>query len=182
MKIKSYRKIKSNGTGEYFFDVAVGKGKFARTITLNLVPGEVKDAQIKPIIAAENNLGDWGNCIYKNYFLVVDGIAPGYQLTEEDIIRMKHFVLSKEKELNKIEKEVEAFENFDKTQLAKRERISDNVRLFVWQRDEGRCVKCGKNEKLEFDHIIPFAEGGGNTERNIQLLCETCNRSKGKKI
>jgi len=103
-------------------------------------------------------------------------------LKNEAKLRIKHFLLKKEKELSKISKEIEAFENFDITQKTKRERVPENIRLFVWQRDEGRCVKCGNNEKLEFDHIIPIVKGGSNTERNIQLLCERCNRSKSKNI
>ena len=31
-------------------------------------------------------------------------------------------------------------------------------------------------EDLEFDHVISFSKGGANTYRNIQLLCEKCNR------
>ncbi len=63
-----------------------------------------------------------------------------------------------------------------------REAISGDVRMYVWQRDGGECVKCGSQERLEFDHIIPISQGGSNTARNIQLLCETCNRSKGGSI
>ena len=44
------------------------------------------------------------------------------------------------------------------------------------------CVDCGSNEKLEYDHIIPVSKGGSNTARNIQLLCEKCNRTKGNNI
>ena len=60
-----------------------------------------------------------------------------------------------------------------------REHITREVRIEVWQRDAGRCVECGAQESLEFDHIIPFAMGGGNTVRNLQLLCGNCNRRKG---
>src|SRR5439155_9187621 len=60
-----------------------------------------------------------------------------------------------------------------------REAIPDDVKAFVWQRDKGRCAQCGSNKLLEFDHIVPLAMGGANTARNIQLLCETCNREKG---
>lgn len=64
----------------------------------------------------------------------------------------------------------------------RREPIPEKVRIFVWQRDGGRCVTCGGNENLEFDHIIPFSKGGSATERNIQLMCRSCNASKGDRI
>jgi len=61
-------------------------------------------------------------------------------------------------------------------------KISQIVKDRVWNRDNGICVKCGTNENLEFDHIIPFSKGGANTYRNVQLLCESCNRSKSDSI
>lgn len=61
-------------------------------------------------------------------------------------------------------------------------RITQEVKDKVWNRDGGKCVTCGGNEKLEFDHIIPFSKGGSNTYRNIQLLCEACNRKKSNRI
>jgi len=60
--------------------------------------------------------------------------------------------------------------------------ISQEVKDSVWNRDGGVCVECGSNENIEFDHIIPFSKGGSNTYRNIQLLCESCNRSKSDNI
>jgi hypothetical protein len=60
--------------------------------------------------------------------------------------------------------------------------ISEQVKNSVWRRDEGKCVECGSNENLEFDHIIPHSKGGANTKRNIQLLCESCNRKKSDNI
>ncbi|MBN2636447.1 MAG: HNH endonuclease [Prolixibacteraceae bacterium] len=64
----------------------------------------------------------------------------------------------------------------------KREPIPQEIQDRVWNRDSGRCVKCGCREKLEFDHIIPFSKGGSNTYRNLQILCEKCNRQKNNKI
>jgi len=63
-----------------------------------------------------------------------------------------------------------------------RAKIPSQARIFVWQRDGGRCVECSSNENLEYDHIIPFAKGGSNTERNLQLLCGNCNRLKSDNI
>ncbi len=60
--------------------------------------------------------------------------------------------------------------------------IPPAVKLAVWRRDQGKCVQCGSKEKLEYDHIIPISKGGSNTERNVQLLCEKCNREKSAKI
>lgn len=64
----------------------------------------------------------------------------------------------------------------------RREAIPRVVQREVWQRDGGRCVDCGTKEKLCFDHIVPFSRGGSNTVRNLQLLCESCNLSKGNRL
>jgi len=66
--------------------------------------------------------------------------------------------------------------------LHAREAIPDDVKLVVWKRDGGKCVQCGSRSNLEYDHVIPVAKGGSNTARNIQLLCESCNRAKGANI
>jgi hypothetical protein len=61
--------------------------------------------------------------------------------------------------------------------------IPTNVKLEVWQRDGGKCVKCGATENLHFDHIIPWSKGGSsNTADNIQLLCGKHNLEKHDKI
>jgi hypothetical protein len=104
-------------------------------------------------------------------------------LSQERLLTLiKHRVLREERRWAKIVREVEAFENLDRMPEAQREHIPDSVRLFVWQRDNGKCIQCGSRKNLEFDHIIPVVKGGSNTERNIRLLCETCNRQKGAEI
>jgi hypothetical protein len=68
------------------------------------------------------------------------------------------------------------------SQIIRSRRISEDVKLEVWKRDEGRCVMCNSQEWIEYDHVIPFSKGGSNTARNIQLLCESCNRAKSAEI
>lgn len=99
-----------------------------------------------------------------------------------EALAIKHYVLRRDRNYERMKREVDALENMEKLERTPREPIAESVRLFVWQRDKGQCVKCGSNQKLEFDHIIPVVSGGSSTERNIQLLCETCNRSKGAAI
>jgi hypothetical protein len=61
--------------------------------------------------------------------------------------------------------------------------IPSSVKMEVWKRDKGRCVKCGKADNLHFDHIIPYSKGGSSlTAKNIQLLCARHNLEKRDRI
>lgn len=54
--------------------------------------------------------------------------------------------------------------------------IPEEVKRLVFDRDGGRCVQCGSPDLLQFDHILPFLQGGGNETANLRLLCAGCNR------
>jgi 5-methylcytosine-specific restriction endonuclease McrA len=69
--------------------------------------------------------------------------------------------------------------NDDEVQTRK---IQPEVKIAVWQRDQGKCVECSASSYLEFDHVIPFSKGGANTVNNIQLLCRRCNLQKSDRI
>jgi hypothetical protein len=61
--------------------------------------------------------------------------------------------------------------------------IPSAVKLEVWQRDKGRCVICGENDNLHFDHDLPYSKGGTSlTAKNIRLFCARHNLSKSDKI
>jgi hypothetical protein len=124
---------------------------------------------------------------YRNKIVALEGVkyrlvSPLTVLPDDDVLLVKHYILKKEHAFEKVKKQVEAFESFEKALKSKRETIPEDVKMFVWRRDEGKCVLCGSQRSLEFDHIIPLSKGGSNTERNIQLLCEMCNRQKSNNI
>lgn len=61
--------------------------------------------------------------------------------------------------------------------------IPSAVKLEVWKRDRGQCVRCGATDELHFDHIIPYSKGGTSIKsENIQLLCARHNLMKRDKI
>ncbi|MFD4820150.1 HNH endonuclease [Peribacillus butanolivorans] len=59
----------------------------------------------------------------------------------------------------------------------------------VYHRDKGCCVICRSdlskivniNGTHHIDHIVPLRKYGNNDSSNFQLLCETCNTSKGNR-
>jgi hypothetical protein len=61
--------------------------------------------------------------------------------------------------------------------------IPTPVKLAVWKRDGGRCVRCGSTDNLHFDHIIPYSLGGSSlVAENVQLLCARHNLAKHDRI
>jgi hypothetical protein len=61
--------------------------------------------------------------------------------------------------------------------------IPTHVKVEVWRRDKGCCVKCGSKVNLHYDHDIPFAKGGSSfTVENVRLLCAKHNLEKSDKI
>jgi hypothetical protein len=118
--------------------------------------------------------------LFRNRLVIVEPpIEVGW---DEMVLALKHAVLSKERAFEKMQRELDLFERLEESSHTPRQPIAAAVRTFVWNRDGRKCVQCGSNERLEFDHIVPLAKGGSNTERNIQLLCEPCNRAKGASI
>jgi 5-methylcytosine-specific restriction endonuclease McrA len=61
--------------------------------------------------------------------------------------------------------------------------IPSEVKKEVWKRDLWKCVLCWSIKNLHFDHDLPFSKWGTSlTEKNIKLLCMTCNLKKSDKI
>lgn len=117
-----------------------------------------------------------GRWLFKGQIYYVDG---PYSETQQSLLVLECF----DKERERFERLRQKFTTNDGTDpLRSRPRIPEPVRVEVWRRDNGMCARCGSREKLEYDHIVPISRGGSNTARNIELLCESCNRSKGANI
>lgn len=59
--------------------------------------------------------------------------------------------------------------------------ISSQIKKEVYLRDKGKCQNCKSDYKLEYDHILPFNQGGKSTLSNLRLLCFSCNQRRLKK-
>jgi len=71
----------------------------------------------------------------------------------------------------------------------RRARISGNGGSYTAQefldlcsKYNNRCLCCGRQVKLEADHILAISMGGKNDISNIQPLCRTCNSRKYTKF
>lgn len=64
-------------------------------------------------------------------------------------------------------------------------RVMPAIRWQVFQRDQWKCVSCGRNSHngaiLHVDHIIPRSCGGLDSLDNYQTLCDVCNIGKSNK-
>ena len=162
----------------------IGKGANAKSHTYWLDTGydinEWDNQKSEPLHIKQNDIPSWDLWIFRDYLLRLEG--DEYEPEDVKKLHIKHFVFKKEKQFLKMMKEVERFERFEKINPVYREQIPEEVRMYVWRRDKGRCVKCNSDKDLEFDHIIPISKGGSNTERNIQLLCSECNKKKSNVI
>jgi hypothetical protein len=121
-----------------------------------------------------------GFYLYKGSLYYFDG--SDIHSEDEQKLLVKEDYFKRDKRFANLRKEMALFEKLSSGNVESREPIPQEVRFAVWRRDEGKCVSCGSNQKLEYDHIIPVSKGGSSTERNIQLLCEKCNREKSAKI
>jgi hypothetical protein len=81
---------------------------------------------------------------------------------------------------------VEGDENLDippSSNPVRRRVIPTAIKLEVWKRDRGRCVICGAEDELHFDHDLPWSKGGTSvTSANVQLLCARHNLEKHDRI
>lgn len=102
----------------------------------------------------------------------------------EALLAFEKYIKMSKSERVKLERE-EVNSRKKKLRRRKSREISYYTRYTILQRDNYSCRACGRspaNErgvKLHIDHIKPISKGGGNSEENLQTLCEKCNLGKG---
>jgi len=115
-----------------------------------------------------------GIWVYNGVFELIDAWVE--KSSKRKVFKFKLSVT--DKKLNEVEKVIEEIKDLDHNRM-----IPTSVKLEVWKRDKGRCVKCGNTDNLHFDHILPFSKGGTSLKaENIQLLCARHNLQKSAKI
>ena len=133
----------------------------------------ISNPQITGLIELNDNI--W---LYDHKLYLDDGISYTAEQVELLILEL---IEKEEERFNNLRNKYKSSSSTTNEHLS-RKAIPENVKSQVWRRDGGKCVQCGSNENLEFDHIIPFSKGGSSTYRNLQLLCQDCNRSKSDNI
>jgi HNH endonuclease len=161
-------------------EMLIGEGPTARRVMLDLPPLlSAHDSLNSPLFLAENQL-----VFYCDRLFMPERPPKRAVEREEIILRTKKLVYDEQADLASLKAAVanlEAAIEYTKSG-PKRDPIPEDVKLLVWARDGGACVRCGAKIELHFDHIIPVAKGGGNVEANIQILCQPCNLKKADKI
>ncbi len=127
------------------------------------------DSQISPG-TYERRFGGWVNACLK--FIEY---KMGSEILEENLKQNQE----SEKLIRKNTKENQTIESRS---------IPLSIRLQVLNRDNFRCIFCGKSPatdlgtKLHIDHIHPFSKGGKATAENLQTLCQECNLGKSDSL
>jgi hypothetical protein len=130
----------------------------------------LRDQEAAPVAVAVDERRTWW-MFRGRFFWEDDGLEP------EEVMALVHE--RERRRRRRIDRAVDMMRAEAAGAAPRREALPEEVRREVFRRDGGRCVRCGSDELLQFDHVIPVALGGASTTENLQLLCAPCNREKG---
>lgn len=124
MRIRSVGEIFKDPEKGYAFRMLLDRGPEARPVLMVLGPGEYDPDSPEPRqwegMAGGTTDGIW---LFRGTFIWIKESAA--MSRSEVVLKVKHAVLGREKELRRILREVEAYENMERVANAKRERIPD---------------------------------------------------------
>lgn len=132
--------------------------------------GILRDQETAPVAVAADDRRTWW-MFRGRFFWEDDGLEA------EEVRALVHE--RERRRRRRVERALDMMRAEGPTDGRRREGVPEEVRRQVFRRDGGRCVRCGSDELLQFDHVIPVALGGASTAANLQLLCAPCNRDKG---
>jgi hypothetical protein len=160
----------------------IGEGPAASLVKIDLAPVLSKsDPENFPVF-----LKSKVRCLiyFRDRIFISERFPMSVSERDEVVLRVKKATYDEEVEISSLRAAVANLEATIEFQNSgpKRSPIPEDVKLVVWARDGGCCVRCGSRQDLHFDHIIPVVKGGGNSEANIQILCQSCNLMKSDKI
>ena len=139
MKVTLQGRITQGRDGIYRAPIIIGYGPSARIIQLDL------DANYEPDSPEPNRPLYDGSLIHEDLWVYRGNavlVKGGIELSLDEVrVKIKHAVLRHDKAFERMRREIEALENVERVDVARRARISNSGRLFVWQRDQGKCVK-----------------------------------------
>lgn len=175
----------------WVMELVIGEGVAARNITVDMgalvsgtqytqslsTPIFIKQPETAPPCSRELLL-------FRDRFFMSERLTRSTSEREEVVLRAKRIAYEEEGEMAALRSYVSNVEAAFEYQRSgpKREPIPDDVKLLVWSRDGGACVRCQSKEKIHFDHVIPVVKGGSNDAANVQLLCQICNLKKSDRI
>src|SRR5262245_2413992 len=172
-------------------EMTIGTGTTARRVTLRLeaflTPELYQESEDNPIsfdrVSPNQDPPLSWLWLFRNALYVTERMPRVSELAEV-VLRIKALHFERDEELRRLKEQVANFEAIvvNISNGPTRRTIPDDVKLLVWSRDGGACVKCGAPKDLHFDHVIPLARGGSDEAENIQLLCRSCNLKKQDRL
>lgn len=174
---------------EWHVNVTIGEGLSARRVRIELPPllsrEELESSSTIPVIVPRpvGSQDDLQLALFREKLFSIEPVPRNDSMRDEAALRVKREAYAKDAEVASLRSYVANIEAAIAYQSGpKREPIPDDVKMLVWTRDGGACIRCGNKSDLHFDHIIPVAKGGSNITENIQLLCKPRNLHKSDKI
>lgn len=128
--------------------------------------------------------------IYDSYIQLAKGQAPRFRALIDRLNEHIAQATDEEEDDGKVASTVpgqvrRANEEHAREAARQRTQVMPARRWRVFQRDDWRCVSCGRGAQheaiLQVDHIVPRSLGGGDDMDNLQTLCQLCNAGKSNR-
>jgi 5-methylcytosine-specific restriction endonuclease McrA len=109
-----------------------------------------------------------------------------WSTTDQDVqkrrLYFRNYYISNIDRLRKLKSEWAKRNRTYRNYLQAMRRAAGTLKRSEWEeiiQNSTCCKMCGATERLEVDHIKPISAGGRTEVGNLQVLCRSCNASKG---